>query len=220
MNPVEASGKKSYNKSAPKGTVANIVFEKDVMGNKLWDFVNDQYKTKTIYETIYSYDVASVHLQSTTTKPDTSSRPTTPVAPKLGPSGAETSNQGTKPKPKPKVLFVKQAPLSPQGNKPSQSTSKTEDTIPNDNMKRCKCHICEGLHTNLVFCPKLPLYIPLGSKSVTLPTCLCVVCLFTGFENGMDCRHNAVALWMHYMLCPSCPRHEVGQLWWRKYHNP
>ena len=88
--------------------------------------------------------------------------------------------------------------------------------------------LCEGPHTNLVFCPKLPLYIPSGNKSVTLPEGLCTICLFTGFEQGINCRHNNVSLWrrsycsngrMHYMLCPSCPRHEVTQSWWRQYYN-
>ena len=100
---------------------------------------------------------------------------------------------GAKPRPetKPKVLLAQKAPLSPQGNR---STSNNDDILPNDNRKRCKCRLCEGPHTNLVFCPKLPLYIPSGKKSVTLPEVLCTICLFTGFEQGINCRHNNVSL--------------------------
>ena len=139
--------------------------------------------------------MANIHLQSTPIKPSTGTRTTTPTELTPVPSGSEPSGQGTKPKQKAKnVSFSKQAPLSPQGNKQNQNTTQSGDIIPNDNRKQHKCRICEGSHTNLVFCSRLPLYVPCGNNSISLPKYLYKICLFTGFENGANCRHNAVSL--------------------------
>ena len=150
---------------------------------------------------------------------------TTPEPPRIG-----TSNRAVSLNPKPKkVSFVKQAPLSAPGNGKGQGTTKTGDALIGDNRKRFSCTICEGPHSNLVFCPRLPMYIPSGKGSVTLPRGICKYCLYTGFKDASNCRHNAVHSWrrsyctagdMHYMLCPTCPRHQLAQSWWKQHHNP
>ena len=82
---------------------------------------------------------------------------------------------------------------------------------------------------NLVYCPQLPMFIPAGNSSKAIPRGLCKVCLFTGFMEGSNCRHSTVNSWrksycdsggMHYMLCRACPRHQLGQQWWKDHHNP
>ena len=73
MHPVEAHNREPDAKKTPKGTKAKEIYETDVMGNKLWDYAKNKYKTKMVYEPISSYNVASVHMQSSNTEPDTDS---------------------------------------------------------------------------------------------------------------------------------------------------
>ena len=149
MHPVKAHNKEPNAKKAPKGTKSKEIYKTDVMGNKLWDFTKNKYKTKFFYESISSYDVASVHMQSSNTEPDRDSKPTKPAAAKPESAGAKsksgTSGAKSKPETKPKVSFAQKALLSPQGNK---STANNDDVLPNDNRKRRKCCLCEGPHTN------------------------------------------------------------------------
>ena len=48
-NQVVANKSKADNTSVPQGMKAEIVYETDTMGNKLWDCDSNQYQTKTIY---------------------------------------------------------------------------------------------------------------------------------------------------------------------------
>ena len=92
-NQVVANKSKTDSTSIPPSTKEEKIFVTDTMGNKLWDFESNQYQTKTIYVPATRYNVAGVHLQSTTdtgvpTVSETvSAKPTTAVK-------AEVSGRG------------------------------------------------------------------------------------------------------------------------------
>ena len=64
-NPVIATKSETEKADVPPSMKEEIVFVTDTMGNKLWDFDKNNFQTKIIHVPVSSYDVAGVHLQST-----------------------------------------------------------------------------------------------------------------------------------------------------------
>ena len=96
------------------------------------------------------------------------------------------------PRPK-RVAFVKEAPLTSQNDQ--RARTRSTERFDTDNRKRKSCTICNGPHTNLVYCPRLPMFVPAGNISKAIPRGLCKVCLFTGFTEGFNYRHSTVSSW-------------------------
>ena len=86
------------------------IFVTDTMGNKLWDFENNQYQTKTIFVPATRYNVAGMHLQSTTdtsvpTVPENvSAKPITAVKAEM--SGRDDSDRIASSTPRPKKSCI------------------------------------------------------------------------------------------------------------------
>ena len=120
-NQVVANKSKIDNTCVPPGMKEEKIFVTDTMGNKLWDFENNQYQTKTIYVPVTPYDVAGVHLQSTTdtgtpTVTETvSAKPTTAVKAEVSGRGESDRIALSMPRPK-RFAFVKEAPLASQND--------------------------------------------------------------------------------------------------------
>ena len=139
---------------------------------------------KTIYVPVTRYDVAGVHLQSMTdtgvpTVTETvSAKPTTAVKAEMSGRGESDQIASSTPRPK-RVAFVKEAPLTSQNDQ--RARTRSTERFDTDNRKRKSCTICNGPHTNLVYCPQLPMFVPVGNSSKAIPRGLCKVCLFAGF---------------------------------------
>ena len=56
-------------------------------------------------------------------------------------------------------------------------------------VKKPKCTLCGGKHWNLMFCPKLPQYLPYGNSQVQAPASLCIKCMGTKLQNADQCTH-------------------------------
>ena len=97
-----------------------------------------------------------------------------------------------------KFPFNKQGNLSKQNkrnddgnNRRTNSDRNENETQVIDNRKRRKCQLCREPHTNLFFCKRLPLYVPVGGNVEPVPPSVCKLCLYTGFEKGENCRHGS-----------------------------
>ena len=64
--------------------------------------------------------------------------------------------------------------IFPNKGKGKGKNSKTGKT---GTLKKPKCSLCGGKHWNLMFCPKLPQYLPYGNSQVQAPASLCVKCM-------------------------------------------
>ena len=91
-----------------------------------------------------------------------------------------------------------------------------------------KCTLCGGTHKNLMFCPKLPQYLPYGNNQVPPPASLCLKCLGTGSPNANQCNHGNNNNWKktlcptsnkNFILCSECPRHLPLIKYLSKHHN-
>ena len=91
-----------------------------------------------------------------------------------------------------------------------------------------KCTLCGGTHKNLMFCPKLPQYLPYGNNQVPPPASLCLKCLGTGIQNANQCNHGSNSHWKktlsptsnkNFILCSECLRHIPALEYLRWHHD-
>ena len=92
-----------------------------------------------------------------------------------------------------------------------------------------KCTLCNGAHSNLMFCTKLPQYLPYGTNQVKPPVSLCVKCLGTIAKNAKNCDHRGNKFWRnqlcsttnkHYLMCTGCSNHLPAIKYLRDHHKP
>ena len=76
--------------------------------------------------------------------------------------------------------------IFPSKGKGKGKNSKTGNQNTNSNgsgsgtgQKKYKCTLCAGPHRNLVWCPKLPQYLPYGNNHKEAPSSLCTKCMGT-----------------------------------------
>ena len=95
-------------------------------------------------------------------------------------------------------------------------------------MKKHKCTLCGGPHRNLIYCPKLPQYLPYGNNQVQAPGSLCIKCMGTEFQNADQCTHGSHGTWkrnfceagnISFILCTVCPKHLPALEYLSKNHN-
>ena len=231
----------SYNEAnIPIRNTEKVVFVTDLMGNKLWNYDTNSYETKIVQEPMNQYHSATVHAQTAKSTSKSPAHVSKGAPAETSPSLAGRPEHSSQPPSSAKKN--KKFPVNKQGNSPKQNDINnygnnrrgSPDRRQNepqaiDNKKRRRCQLCREPHTNLVFCKKLPLYIPIGGNVEPVPPAVCKLCLYTGFDNGQNCRHAPNNLWKksycpanktHYMLCDMCPQHGPGHSWWKEHHNP
>ena len=83
-------------------------------------------------------------------------------------------------------------------------------------------------HSNLLYCSKLPEYIPRGNNVITIPRELCKFCLSTA-GHYRDCTHTFprdYKDWMcklskvNFILCKDCQKHQGPQDWLKVNFKP
>ena len=79
-----------------------------------------------------------------------------------------------------------------KNSKTSDQTRSDTGTILRDKLK---CSLCNGPHSNLMHCKKLPQYLPYGTNQMPPPVSLCVKCLGTTTKNANNCNHKGNRLW-------------------------
>ena len=113
-----------------------------------------------------------------------------------------------------------------QDNQQGNATGGGTGTIPKE---KSKCTLCQGPHTNLMHCPKLPQYLPYGNNQVPPPASLCLKCLGTKSPNANQCNHKGNKYWdrhlcstsnKHYIMCTDCSHHLPALEYLSKHHNP
>ena len=91
-----------------------------------------------------------------------------------------------------------------------------------------ECIICNGPHSNLMFCPKLTRYLPFG-RYQTPPGCLCVKCLSTRHWNAKNCNHKSNRFYKtqlcptsekHFLMCTGCEHHLPVIRYMKSHHEP
>ena len=91
------------------------------------------------------------------------------------------------------------------------------------------CMVCkERGHNNLLYCSKLPEYIPGGLGVKPIPKELCKFCL-SAAGNSKDCPHNYPTNYndwicqqskVNFILCKDCQKHQAPQDWLKENFNP
>ena len=83
-------------------------------------------------------------------------------------------------------------------------------------------------HNNLLYCSKLPEYIPRGNNVKTIPRDLCKFCLST-VGNFRDCTHTFPRDYnnwvcrqskVNFILCKDCQKHQAPQDWLKDNFKP
>merc|ERR1711867_261486 len=84
------------------------------------------------------------------------------------------------------------------------------------NSSTLKCSLCNGDHTNLMYCSKFTEYLPFGNKQLKPPASLCLQCLSTKDKNARNCTHvqnryykqqRCKTTKKHYLMCTDCTDH-------------
>ena len=93
-----------------------------------------------------------------------------------------------------------------------------------------KCLVCmRKRHYNLIQCPNLREYIPMGSNVKTTHKAICSTCLGTVFQDGANCNHAGQKNYLKtfcdigrcsYLLCRHCTKHHQGHRWFMDHHDP
>ena len=141
-----------------------------------------------------------------------------PIFPKKGKSKkSKTSNKA-------KGATGPGLPQVPGATYPTGATGNDTGTVP-----KPKCTLCNGAHSNLMFCTKLPQYLPYGTNQVKPPVSLCVKCLGTIAKNAKNCDHRGNKFWKnqlcsttnkHYLMCTGCSHHLPAIKYLSDHHKP
>ena len=79
----------------------------------------------------------------------------------------------------------KKTKTSNQATGPTGANGNDTGTVP-----KPKYTLCNGAHSNLMFCSKLSQYLPYGTKQLPPPVSLCLKCLPTKDKNAKDFDHR------------------------------
>merc|ERR1712240_158175 len=100
---------------------------------------------------------------------------------------------------------------------------------PKGQHKGRKCTVCkEKGHNSLLYCPKLPEYVPRGFGAKLIPKEVCKYCLSTAGHYS-TCLHTFpkdYADWIcnhsktNFVLCRDCEKHQAPQDWLKENFNP
>ena len=109
----------------------------------------------------------------------------------------------------------------PQGSQNSWKASSEQH-------KGKQCLVCgKKRHYNLIQCPNLKEYIPIGSFKTN--KAICTTCLGTVIYDGKSCDHNGHKNYLKtfcelggcsFLVCKHCPRHKLGHEWFMNHHQP
>ena len=106
----------------------------------------------------------------------------------------------------------------------TNATGGATGTIPKE-----KCTLCNGAHSNLMFCSKLSQYLPYGTNQLPPPVSLCLKCLTTKHKNAKNCDHWGNKYWKsqlcsttnkHSLMCTGCSHHLPAIKYLKDHHKP
>merc|ERR1712112_674088 len=100
---------------------------------------------------------------------------------------------------------------------------------PKDLPANRKCSVCkEKGHNSLLYCPKLPDYVPRGAGAKIIPKEVCKFCLSTAghFSTCLHTFPRNYVDWLcnqsktNFVLCRDCEKHQAPQDWLKQNFNP